>query len=94
MLHYAYILRCDDDSLYTGYTNDIGRRVEDHNNSDGAKYTAGRTPVKVVYVQIHNNKSCAMSEEYSIKQLSKHDKESMVGNEEEVCVDFCKKCFQ
>lgn len=92
MAHYTYILRCDDDSLYTGYTNNIGRRVKDHNSGNGAKYTAGRTPVNVVHVQIHTTKSCAMSEEYSVKQLSKSQKESMVGSEQEVRVDFCEKC--
>ena len=92
MTHYTYILRCDDGSLYTGYTTNIERRVKQHNNSDGAKYTSGRTPVKLVYVQLHSTKSCAMSEEYSLKQLSKSKKESKAGNEKRVNIDFCTNC--
>lgn len=93
MVHYTYVLRCDDESLYTGYTNNVSRRVEEHNSGDGAKYTSGRTPVRVVYVQMHTSKSCAMSEEYSFKQLSKQEKESKVGDRNKIYVDFCTECY-
>jgi putative endonuclease len=81
MNHYTYILRCSDESLYTGYTNDIGRRIKEHSRGNGAKYTRGRNPVRVVYAEFHCDKSSAMSREYKIKQLSKSEKEELVGDE-------------
>ena len=50
MSHFVYILRCADDSLYTGYTNDIDKRVDVHNKGKGAKYTRGRRPVRLVFL--------------------------------------------
>lgn len=80
MNHYTYILRCSDSSLYTGYTNDLERRIEKHNKGSGAKYTKGRRPVRVVYAELYREKSPAMSREYEIKQLSKSEKEELVGD--------------
>lgn len=77
--HYVYVLRCDDDSLYTGYTTDVTRRVAEHDAGDGAKYTRGRTPVELVHVERFDGKSAAMSREYAIKSLSRTQKESLVG---------------
>jgi putative endonuclease len=76
--HYVYILRCGDDSLYTGYTTDPKRRLAEHNAGEGAKYTRGRTPVDLVYLEAHDTKSDAMSREYEIKQLSRPDKTRLV----------------
>jgi putative endonuclease len=76
--HYVYILRCDDDTLYTGYTTDLDRRVEEHNRGDGAAYTRGRTPVTLVHVESYDSKSTAMSREWEIKQLSREQKQSLV----------------
>jgi putative endonuclease len=78
--HYAYVLRCSDDSFYTGYTTDVRRRVDEHDAGEGAKYTRGRTPVELVHVERFETKSAAMSREYAIKQLSRSQKETLVGN--------------
>ena len=75
--HYVYILRCADDTLYTGYTTDVERRVAEHDSGEGAKYTRGRTPVELVHVESYGSRSAAMSREYEIKQLSRSEKESL-----------------
>ncbi|MDS0261672.1 GIY-YIG nuclease family protein [Haloarcula sp. S1CR25-12] len=77
-VHYAYVLRCSDGSFYTGYTTDVERRVREHDDGDGAKYTRGRTPVELVHVERFESKSAAMSREYEIKQLSRAEKETLV----------------
>ena len=77
--HVVYVLECDDGSLYTGYTTDIERRVDEHNDGTGAKYTRPRRPVELVYVERHETRSAAMSREYEIKQLSRAKKERLVG---------------
>nr|WP_246282665.1 GIY-YIG nuclease family protein [Natronomonas halophila] len=74
-----YVLECADGSLYTGYTTDVERRVQEHDAGDGAKYTRGRTPVELVYSESFDSKSAAMSREYEIKQLSRAEKERLVG---------------
>ena len=79
--HYVYVLACADGSLYTGYTTDVERRVAQHNAGEGAKYTRGRTPVEVVHVEAFDAKSAAMSREYGIKQLSRTEKEQLVGSD-------------
>jgi putative endonuclease len=77
--HYVYVLRCADDSLYTGYTTDVGRRVAEHDAGEGAKYTRGRTPVELVHVESFDSRSAAMSREYEIKQWPRRRKERLVG---------------
>ena len=79
MSHYVYVLECADGSLYTGYTTDPERRLEEHNAGAGAKYTRGRTPVELVHVERFESRSAAMSREYAIKGLSRTEKESLVG---------------
>ncbi|WP_302082777.1 GIY-YIG nuclease family protein [Salinibaculum rarum] len=76
--HYVYVLRCADDTLYTGYTTDVERRVAEHDSGEGAKYTRGRTPVELVHVETFDSRSAAMSREYEIKQQSRAAKESLV----------------
>jgi putative endonuclease len=78
--HYVYVLRCADDSLYTGYTTDVERRVAEHDSGEGAKYTRGRTPVELVHVESFESQSAAMSREYEIKQFSRARKESLAEN--------------
>jgi putative endonuclease len=73
-MHYVYIVRCSDDTLYTGYTNDLDRRIQMHNDGQGAKYTKGRRPVKLVYSEEFKSKSKAMKREYEIKQLKRTKK--------------------
>jgi len=77
--HYVYVLECADDTLYTGYTTDIQRRVREHDEGRGAKYTRGRTPVELVHTESFDSKSAAMSREHEIKSLSRAAKEQLVG---------------
>jgi putative endonuclease len=79
--HFVYVLRCADDTLYTGYTTDVERRVAEHDSGDGAKYTRGRTPVELVHVEAFDSQSTAMQREHEIKQLSRSGKESLVSDE-------------
>jgi len=76
--HYVYILRCADDSLYTGYTTDPKRRLHEHNAGKGAKYTRGRTPVDLVYLESYTTQSAAMSREYEIKELRRAEKTRLI----------------
>lgn len=77
MSHYVYVVKCSDDTLYTGYTTDVDRRVEEHNSGEGAKYTRGRTPVEVVHVEEFGERGEAMSREAEIKSLSREEKERL-----------------
>lgn len=76
--NYTYILECKDGSLYTGWTNNIEKRLEDHNSGRGAKYTKARRPVKLVYYEIFQTKEEAMKREYAIKQLNRKQKMSLL----------------
>lgn len=77
-VHYVYVLRCGDGTLYTGYTTDVERRVAQHRKGTGAKYTRGRGPFELVHVEEYMTRSQAMSREYAIKQLSRAEKERLV----------------
>jgi putative endonuclease len=80
---YVYIVECSDGSLYTGYTTDVGRRVREHNAGEGAKYTAGRRPVTLRYVEYHPSRSVAQSREHEIKSLLRAEKERLLPDEED-----------
>jgi len=68
-MYYIYIIQCADDTLYTGITTELERRVEEHNGSDkGAKYTRVRRPVKLVYSEEYADRSAASKREYEIKK--------------------------
>lgn len=71
---YVYILRCADESLYTGCSPNLDARVAAHNAGRAAKYTRGRLPVRLVYQEKHDNRSTAARREYQIKQLSRQEK--------------------
>jgi putative endonuclease len=71
---YVYILKCADNSLYTGITTDVNRRLNEHNKGTGAKYTKGRLPVILMAVSEASNRSEASKEEYRIKQLTRKEK--------------------
>lgn len=77
---YTYILRCSDDTLYCGYTNDLERRISTHNSGKGGKYTRVRLPVELVYYEEFESKSLAMSREVKIKQLSRQEKLELIEN--------------
>ena len=76
--HFVYVLRCGDDTFYTGYTTDVERRVREHDTGDGARYTRGRTPVELVHVEGFDSRSAAMAREYEIKQRSRAAKERLL----------------
>ncbi len=75
MSYFVYILKCSDDTLYTGVTNNIEKRVHAHNTSKtGAKYTKARRPVTLRYSEIYENKSLALKREAQIKKLTREQK--------------------
>ncbi len=80
MRYCVYIVQCKDDTLYTGITTDIQRRIKEHNSSDvlGAKYTKYRRPVVLVYEKEFSSRSTASSEEARIKKLSRSEKEALI----------------
>ncbi len=79
MPYYVYIVKCSDDTLYTGITTDIKRRIDEHNHSDkGAKYTRLRRPVHLVYMEEAANRSLASQREYAIKKLSRSEKLALI----------------
>lgn len=77
-MHYVYMLRCSDSSIYTGYTTDLKNRLDTHNKGKGAKYTRTRLPVDLLYFEEYSTKSAALKREYAIKQLTKKQKENMI----------------
>ena len=77
-MNYTYILRCRDGTLYTGWTNDIEKRVKAHNEGKGAKYTKARLPVKLVYSEAFETKTEAMKREYAIKRMRREAKEKLI----------------
>jgi len=77
-LHYVYIVRCADDTLYTGWTNNIPYRLNLHNTGKGAKYTKSRLPVKLVYWEAFSSKQEAMKREYQIKRFPRAKKLKLI----------------
>ena len=77
-MNYTYIVECADGSLYCGWTNDLEKRIKDHNAGKGAKYTTTRLPVKLVYFEEFDTKEEAMSREWHIKQLRREEKLKMI----------------
>lgn len=76
--HFMYVLICADETLYTGYTTDLEKRIETHNAGKGAKYTAARRPVRLLAHAAFETKHEAMSAEYHFKQLSRAEKLSLI----------------
>jgi putative endonuclease len=78
-MYYFYILRCSDSTLYCGQTNDINRRVTEHNSSKkGAKYTKSRRPVELLYVEEHATIQLVLKREIEVKRWSKARKEKLI----------------
>jgi putative endonuclease len=77
---WVYILRCSDGSLYTGWTDDLARRVARHNAGSASKYTASRLPVELVFAVSKADRSAAMREEARIKGLDRAGKLALVGS--------------
>ena len=76
--NYTYIVKCSDGTFYTGWTNDLTRRMEAHNQGRGAKYTKARRPVTLIYYETFETKEEAMKREYAIKRLSRKEKEELI----------------
>ena len=79
-MNYVYILRCNDDSLYTGWTNNLEKRIKAHSDGKGAKYTRARVPVELVYFEVFEDKIEAMKREYAIKQLKRKENLELIKN--------------
>ena len=77
-VHSVYIVRCADGTLYTGYARDPHARERAHNNGRGAKYTAGRRPVRLVYQEAFRSVGKALAREYVVKQLARAQKDALV----------------
>jgi len=80
-MHYTYIVECSDGTFYTGYTTDVERRVQEHNQGIGSKYTRSRLPVTLLYYEEYSSRSKAMKREYEIKDLSREEKEKIVNSD-------------
>ena len=76
--NYTYILRCADGSLYTGWTNDLEKRLKSHNAGTASKYTRSRRPVELAWHTVSDTKQQAMSLEARIKRLSRADKQKLI----------------
>lgn len=81
--NYTYILKCSDGTLYTGWTNDLTKRLKAHNDGRGARYTKTRRPVALAYYESFCSKEEAMSREYEIKHLTRKEKEKLIENQKE-----------
>jgi predicted GIY-YIG superfamily endonuclease len=78
-VHFVYIVRCADGTLYTGYARDPKTRVQVHNSGRGAKYTSGRRPVRLVYAESCASVGDALRREYALKRRSRAQKEALIG---------------
>lgn len=79
MMYTVYILECADSTLYTGATNDLQKRIHAHNNTkNGAKYTAARRPVRLVYIEQCASLAEARKREAAIKRLTRNEKKSLI----------------
>ncbi len=79
-VNYTYILECSDGSFYTGWTNDIRKRVASHSAGKGGKYTRAHLPVRLVYLEMHESRQEAMQREVQIKKLSRKQKEELIAS--------------
>lgn len=80
MKAFVYILKCADNSLYTGYTVNLEKRLKTHNSGKASKYTSARLPVKMVFSEECKDKSDALKKEYFIKSLNRDDKIRIIEN--------------
>lgn len=82
--NYTYIVKCSDETLYTGWTNNLKKRLEAHNSGKGAKYTKNRRPVELMYFEEYGTKQEAMKREYAIKQLSRQKKLALIHSHQSI----------
>ncbi|MFI3173502.1 MAG: GIY-YIG nuclease family protein [Eubacteriales bacterium] len=93
-MNYTYILKCSDNTFYTGWTNDLEKRLHAHNQGKGAKYTKPRLPVEVIYYEKFKTKEEAMRRECAIKKLTHKQKEMLskqINNECDIMVNVDEK---
>ena len=83
-LNYTYMVLCKDNTLYTGWTNDLEKRLAAHNAGTGAKYTKTRRPVRMVYAEEHEEKRDAMRREAQIKRLSRGEKVTLISSAQNI----------
>ena len=82
-MNYTYIVTCRDGSLYTGWTNDLEKRIKAHNEGKGAKCTKSRRPVVLTYYEEYETREMAMKREYEIKHLSRQKKMELINLKKE-----------
>lgn len=82
--NYTYILKCSDGTFYTGWTNNLEKRLKAHNEGRGARYTKIRRPVVLAYYEVFRSREEAMRREYEIKQLTRKEKENLVYNPKKI----------
>lgn len=80
-MYYTYMVRCEDNSIYTGMTNNLEKRIEEHLSKKGAKYTKSHNAIKLETAWKSKNKSLACKLEYQIKNLAKQQKENLINGE-------------
>ena len=78
VVHFAYMVRCSDGTLYTGYARDPRARETVHNSGRGARYTSGRRPVRLVYAEAYESRSDALKREHQLKRLTRARKEALI----------------
>lgn len=78
---YLYILSCGDGTLYTGITTDVEKRLKAHRSGKGAKYTRGRSPLKLVYQEACGTHSQALRREWGVKKLTREEKEKLINDQ-------------
>ncbi|MCG4580870.1 GIY-YIG nuclease family protein [Clostridium cochlearium] len=77
---YVYILQCNDNTLYTGWTNNLEKRIDTHSKGKASKYTRARLPIKLVYYEEYEDKISAQKREYEIKQFKRSDKLKLINS--------------
>ena len=75
---FTYILRCADDTLYVGHTGELASREQTHNDGKGAKYTAARRPVRMIYAEEHSSLLSAIAREQQLKRWTRRKKEALI----------------
>ncbi|MFC1523229.1 GIY-YIG nuclease family protein [Thermodesulfobacteriota bacterium] len=78
---YTYIVSCNDQTLYTGITNNLDKRIDAHNSGVGAKYTRSRRPIRLLYSEKHESRSAAAKREYQLKKLPPAEKRKIISEQ-------------
>ncbi len=86
-MHYVYILKCSDDTYYTGYTTDLSGRLKKHNEGKASRYTRGRLPAEYVYWEEAESRSSALKREIDIKKMKRTAKEKLINSSETPILD-------